>query len=326
MWGNMKFLSSFRTLIESSTRNKWLFVSGLVVVPATVILVVVSAMQPGIVSETLTPGGSSSNSADNDKDSPEKPSEEAGSEKSSSPSASPSLSPSASSSTGTSSGGSPTSTREPTPFVESASQAEAKRAAATYLNQVYQYSRPIFSRLILAQMLRDDGYSLADANYAAGAVSHNWSAEAALMANELIGLNYSRSGLITVLRADNFTSSEANFAVAELESTYPDGLYWATLWLDNASNYLAQEIYSGSNFSEAEASQFLRNAGYTSAEVSAVLAESEYPESHWEISAELSAMDYYYVPDMPSFEQVESYLRGRGFTQSQIDYAMESLT
>lgn len=174
-------------------------------------------------------------------------------------------------------------------------------------------------------MLRDDGYSLADANYAAGAVSHNWSAEAALMANELIGLNYSRSGLITVLRADNFTSSEANFAVAELESTYPDGLYWATLWLDNASNYLAQEIYSGSNFSEAEASQFLRNAGYTSAEVSAVLAESEYPEGHWEISAEFSAMDYYYVPDMPTREQVESYLRGRGFTQSQIDYAMERL-
>jgi hypothetical protein len=307
-----------------------MFVSSLVVVPAVVILVVVSATQPGIINDAPTPGANSSKSPEDNQDSTNTDSGEPESEASSaSGSPSASASPSASSSAGNvgntpSSGGSTSSTRSPTPFVESASQAEAKQAAAVYLNQEYQYFRPLFSRVLIIQMLRDDGYTLADATYAAGAVSHDWSAEAALMANDLIGNSYySRSGLIAELRSENFTSSEASYAAVQVENLWPEGFYWETLWLDQASNYLNEETSSGSNFSEVEANEFLRTAGYTSAEVTAVLGDvSEYS---WETFALYSAWEYYYVPDAPTREQVESYLRGRGFTQSQIDYAMGSL-
>jgi hypothetical protein len=326
----MKSIPSFRSLLKAWTSNRLMFVSSLVVVPAVVILIVVSATQPGITVDTLTPGANSSKSPEENQDSASTDSGEPESEASSaSPSPSGSASPSSSSSGGNvgnspSSGGSTTSTRSPTPFVESASQAEAKQAAAVYLNQEYQYSRPLFSRVVIIQMLRDDGYTLADATYAAGAVSHDWSAEAALMANDLIGNSYySRSGLIAELRSENFTSSEASYAAVQLENSYPEGYYWATLWLDQASNYLNEETSSGSNFSEVEANEFLRTAGYTSAEVTAVLADiSEYS---WETFALYSAWDYYYGPGSPTREQVENHLRGRSFTQSQIDYAMEGL-
>ncbi len=327
----MKSISSFRSLLKAWTSNTWIFVSSLVVVPAVMILVVVSATQPGIIGDNLTPGANSSKSPEEKEDSASTDSGQPESEASSaSPSPSGSASPSSSSSAAStgnspSSGGSTSSTRSPTPFVESASQAEAKQAAAVLLNQEYQYSRPLFSRVSIIQMLRDDGHTLADATYAAGAVSHDWSTEAALMANDLIGNSYySRSGLIGALRADNFTSSEASYAAGLLENEYPDELYWATLWLDQASNYLGEELNSGSNFSQVEANQFLRTAGYTSAEVTAVLTDIE--ESSWQTFALYSAGDYYGGPDSPTSEQVESYLRGRGFTQSQIDYAMESLT
>ena len=171
-------------------------------------------------------------------------------------------------------------------------------------------------------MLRDDGYTLADATYAAGAVSHDWSTEAALMANDLIGANtnyYSRSGLIAELRSENFTSAEASYAAVQVENSYPEGYYWETLWLDQASSYLN----TFSRFSEVEASQYLRSAGYTTSEVTAVIAD--FPEVSFQAHAELSAMDYYYGPDSPTREQVENYLQGRGFTQSQIDYAMPRL-
>jgi len=326
----VKSFPAFRTILEAWTRNKWIFVSSLVVVPTTLILLIVSATQPGIIGDTLTPEVSSSESAEDKKGSPNTDSGEAESEASSgSPSPSGSASPSTSSSGGgvgssPSSGGSTTSTRSPTPFVESASQAEAKQAAAVYLNQEYQYSRPMFSRVLIIQMLRDDGYTLSDATYAAGAVSHDWSAEAVLMANDLLGYSfYSRSGLIGALRADNFTSSEAGYAAGQLEDSYPAGLPWATLWLDQANNHLSEETSLGSNFSEVEANQFLRTAGYTSAEVTVVLAESW--ANSWHYFAEMSALDYFYGPDSPSLEEVENYLRGRSFTQSQIDYAMARL-
>ena len=326
----MKSIPSFRSLLKAWTSNRLMFVSSLVVVPAVVILIVVSATQPGITVDTLTPGANSSKSPEENQDSASTDSGEPESEASSaSPSPSGSASPSSSSSGGNvgnspNSGGSTTSTRTPTPFVESSSQAEAKQAAAVYLNQEYQYSRPLFSRVVIIQMLRDDGYTLADATYAAGAVSHDWSAEAALMANDLIGNSYySRSGLITELRSENFTSSEASYAAGQLENSYPEGFYWETLWLDQANSYLGEELNSGSNFSEVEANQFLRTAGYTSAEVTAVLADiSEYS---WETFALYSAWDYYYGPGSPTSEQVENHLRGRSFTQSQIDYAMAGL-
>ncbi len=322
----MELLSNLKSLFAAWSKNKWVFVPSLVAVPAAAILIVVSATQPDVISDTLAPGGNSSNALD-DKESPEAKSKEEGSEVS--PSASTSPSPSASSTasnpgSSSSSGGSTTGTRTPTPFVESASQAEAKQAAATYLNQEYQYSRPLFSRVIIIQMLRDDGYSLADATYASNAVTHNWSAEAELMANDLIAeRNYSRSGLIAALRSDNFTSSEASFGVSQLEATYQQNQYWETLWLDQASAYLGEALNSSTNYSEVEANQYLRTAGFTSAEVSAVLADIS--DAYWESSATMSAMDFYYVPDRPTREQVESYLAGRGYTQSQITYAMDRL-
>lgn len=321
----MKSLPTFRSLLEAWTSNRWIFVSSLVVVPATVILLVVSATQPSIIVDTLTPGGNSSESAEDDKDSPSTDSGGPGSE---APSSSPSSAPNLGGPT--SSGGSTTGTSEPTPFVESASQAEAKQAAAVYLNQEYQYFRPLFSRVLIIQMLRDDGYTLADATYAAGAVRHDWSEEAAIMANDLIGGNinyFSRSGLISELRSENFTSSEASYAAGLIENSYPQGFYWATFWLEQASSYLNAEVQSGSNPSEIEASQILRSAGFTSAEVTEVLA-MDYSEYSWQIFAESSAFAYYYDysgQENPSPAQVENYLRGRGFTQSQIDYAMGRL-
>lgn len=324
----MKSIPSFRSLLKAWTSNTWIFVSSLVVVPAVMILVVVSATQPGIIGDNLTPGANSSKSPEEKEDSASTDSGQPESEASSaSPSPSGSASPSSSSSAAStgnspSSGGSTTSTRSPTPFVESASQAEAKQAAAVYLNQEYQYSRPLFSRVLIVQMLHDDGYTLADATYAAGAVSHDWSTEAAYMANDLIGGNinfFSRSGLIAELRSENFTSSEASYAAGLLEDAYPDWPYWPTLWLDQASSLLN----TFSRFSEVEADQYLRSAGFTSAEITAVVAD--YPEVSFQAHAELSAMDYFYVADPPSLEEVESYLRGRGFTDNQIIYAIGRL-
>lgn len=322
----MKSLAEIGALMKSWAANKWILFPSLAVVSVTVAVLVVTATQPSIISDALTPGGSSSSEKENDKDSLDADSGEAGNEASPSASASPSSSSSPSNSNQSpSSGGSTSSSPEATPFVESAAQAEAREAAAVYLTQDYQYPRPLFSRLRLAEMLRDDGYSSANATYAAGAVSHDWSAEAELVANDLVSEgSYSRSGLIAELRSENFTSSEASFAAGQLESSYPDGFYWSTIWLDQASTHLSNEITSGSYFSEVEANQFLRAAGFTTAEVSAVLA-ADYTEDSWRYFAEWEAFEYFYVPEQPTLEQVRSYLAGRGFTQSQIDYAISRL-
>ena len=217
-------------------------------------------------------------------------------------------------------------TQSAKPVVETESQAAAKQRAATYLTQDFSSSmRPLFSRVIIIQKLREDGFSPSDAAYAAGAVAHDWSAEAELMAIDYVAdPSNSRLGLIADLTAEGFTQSESNFAIAQLEASYPNNFYWETIWLDQADRYLAAELYSGANFSRNEAVSFLLSAGFTGSEANAVV--SEYIERQWEDSALLSAMDYRFGNSpAPSNDQVEDYLRSRGFTQSNIDYAMSHL-
>lgn len=318
----MKLLSRLKPVFAAWSKSKWVFVTSLLVVSVTALAVLVSA--PQLDASTNSTGSGSTNPQE-ETNSPGKDLEVQGGELSPTPSSSNSPSSTATESGVSSNSTSSTNvTGSSSTFVESASQAAARRAAATYLNQEYQYFRPIFSRVIIIQMLRDDGYSLDDATYASNAVSHNWSTEAALMADELIATGYySRSTLISELRAENFTSSEAGFAVGELEASYQQNQYWETLWLDQASGYLGEALNSSTNYSEVEANQYLRTAGYTTSECAAVIADIS--DVYWETSATMSAMDYYYGPDSPTREQVENYLSGRGYSQSQIEYAMNSL-
>lgn len=317
-WGVPGLKRTLKSIIKSWSSNKLIFVSSIAAVPVLGTVLVIVGFQSSQIVDSLSPVGNSSNSAGGNQKSESNSSGESDDDGVPSASSSPSAS-----GTSKTSGGSPT--RSATPSVETESQREAKQAALTYLNQSYPYFRPLFSRNIVIQMLRDDGFSLADATYGAGAISHNWSAEAELVANDYIANSkYSRSGMIAALIAASFTSSEANFAVSQLEQSYPDGFYWATLWLDQANSRLGEELNSGANFSQGEATAFLRTAGFTDSEVAAVVGDIT--EYSWQQFAELSALDYYYgTSPTPSREQVEDYLRGRGFAQSQIDYAMSRL-
>jgi len=209
---------------------------------------------------------------------------------------------------------------EPTPTGSAAagetqSQAEAKQRALILLTEEYQYFRPLFSRKIVRSLLEDEGFSAADASYAARSVSHNWAAEAVIIANEYINAEFSsRSTLMTVLSAEEFNSTEANNAAARLEEDNPD------IWLDEASSYF-DSFPSSDRLSRVEALDVLTDATFTSSEAATVVGRlSDY---FWEDSATLRAMDYYYgLSPYPSYQQVVDFLRARGYEQSEIDYAM----
>ena len=91
---------------------------------------------------------------------------------------------------------------------ETVSQENARESAESYLG----YSD--FSRSGLIEQLEFEGYSNADATYAADTVSVNWNGEAADSARSYLEYSsFSRSGLIEQLQFEGFTPSQAQFGV-----------------------------------------------------------------------------------------------------------------
>jgi hypothetical protein len=299
--GVVELTQTLKSLIKYLSSNKVLLVSSIAAVSVLVTVIVVVSFQPAQVLNFLSPGGNSSNSKGGNQgsetDSNEESAVDGGPSESSSPSASSSSTPSA------------------TPTVETESQSEAKQAALTYLNQSYPYFRPLFSRNILRALLQDDGFSASDAAYASSAVSHNWSAEAEAIAYAYIADGFaSRWSLITVLGAEEFNSTESNYAASRLEAENPD------VWLDEASSFFDSHPDSDRK-SKVEALAILTDSTFTSAEAAAVVGR--FSSSFWEDSATLRGMDYYYgLQQSPGYQEVVDFLRARGYTQSEIDYAM----
>jgi hypothetical protein len=297
-WGQMK-------IIRNWLQNKPVFFSSIGVFALVVTLGIAAVLQPSL------PMGASSNDGGSSQTSNGK-GDASGNEKSKSRNSSGTPSPSG---TNQSTQPSPTSSAGAVAAGETQSQAEAKQRARVLLTQEYQYFRPLFSRNILKSLLQDEGFSASDAAYAAGAVSHNWSAEAEAIANAYISDGFaSRLALITVLGAEQFNSTESNFAAARLEADNPD------VWLDEASSYF--DSYPDSDRkSKVEALAILTEATFTSTEAAAVVGRLS--SNFWEDSATLRAMDYYYgLQPPPGYQVVVDFLRAKGYSQSEIDYAM----
>ena len=90
------------------------------------------------------------------------------------------------------------------------SQEQARRSAISYLNS------QSFSRKGLIQQLEFEGYSTADATYAADAVNADWNAQAAKHAKSYLqSQSFSRSGLIQQLEFDGFTPAQAEYGVSQ---------------------------------------------------------------------------------------------------------------
>src|SRR5690606_28911506 len=87
---------------------------------------------------------------------------------------------------------------------ESVSQANARRAAAGYLDVLP------FSRQGLIEQLEFEGYSTEDATYAVDSLDVDWYEQAALMAQSYLDvMPFSRQGLIDQLVFEGFTPEEA---------------------------------------------------------------------------------------------------------------------
>lgn len=92
----------------------------------------------------------------------------------------------------------------PAPPKLTVSQQQALGDARDYLNVEH------FSRTGLIKQLQFDGYSAADATYAADAVGADWMAEAAGAAADYLKVeHFSHSGLVKQLEFDGFTAAEA---------------------------------------------------------------------------------------------------------------------
>jgi SOS response regulatory protein OraA/RecX len=92
--------------------------------------------------------------------------------------------------------------------MESVSEANARASAEQYLSTM------AFSRTGLIKQLRYEGFTTADATYAAGAVDVNWNEQAAKSAEQyLSGQAFSRSGLIKQLRYEGYTPGQAEYGV-----------------------------------------------------------------------------------------------------------------
>jgi hypothetical protein len=92
----------------------------------------------------------------------------------------------------------------------SAAQDNALRTAKEYL------STAGFSRTGLIEQLQYDGYSKADAAFAADAVHADWNQQAARTAKEYLDTSgFSRSGLIGQLKYDGYTQSQAEYGASQ---------------------------------------------------------------------------------------------------------------
>lgn len=73
-----------------------------------------------------------------------------------------------------------------------------------------------FSRTGLIKQLKFEGYSTADATYAADNLTVNWNEQAAAKAEEYLDMSaFSRSGLIDQLEFEGFTTPQATYGVNE---------------------------------------------------------------------------------------------------------------
>ena len=89
---------------------------------------------------------------------------------------------------------------------ETASQANARESAASYLSFM------AFSRTGLIDQLEYEGYSTADATYGVDAQNADWNQQAALKAEEYLDfMSFTRSELIDQLLYEGFTQSEATY-------------------------------------------------------------------------------------------------------------------
>jgi hypothetical protein len=89
---------------------------------------------------------------------------------------------------------------------ETVSQSNAREKAASYL----EFSA--FSREGLIEQLEYEGFSQADAEYAADAVGADWNEQAALKAQQYLDVSaFSRKGLIEQLEYEGFTKAQATY-------------------------------------------------------------------------------------------------------------------
>jgi hypothetical protein len=114
-------------------------------------------------------------------------------------------------------------TTEPTTEQAPAKKAPAKKTSAMSAGQenALQKAKAYldmsgFSRTGLTKQLKFDGFSTADASFAADAVHADWNKQAARKAKDYLDMSgFSRSGLITQLKFDGFTQSQAEYGASQ---------------------------------------------------------------------------------------------------------------
>ena len=99
---------------------------------------------------------------------------------------------------------------EPTEPSATASQENALGAAESYLD--YE----AFSKTGLEKQLKFEGYSAADAHYAATQVGADWNEQAAKAAKSYLEYeSFSESGLVQQLEFEGYTPAEAEYGVSK---------------------------------------------------------------------------------------------------------------
>lgn len=99
--------------------------------------------------------------------------------------------------------------------VKTAAAKKVTRSQQNALGKAKQYLNfTAFSREGLIRQLEFEGFSYADASWAADKVGANWNKQAARMAEQYLDFTYfSREGLIGQLEFEGFTSSQARYGV-----------------------------------------------------------------------------------------------------------------
>ena len=130
---------------------------------------------------------------------------------------------------------------------ETAGQQNARESAETYLGTA------AFSRSGLIKQLKFEGYSLADATYAVGAITVNWKEQAAKSAQTYLGTAaFSRSGLIKQLKFEGYSLADATYAVDAITVN----------WKEQAAKS-ARAYLDTSSFSRSGLITQLRYEGFT---------------------------------------------------------------
>lgn len=102
----------------------------------------------------------------------------------------------------------PAKSKKPAGPKETAGQAQARDAAAGYLDY------DAFSRTGLIKQLEFEGYTTKDATYGTDAQHANWNEQAALAAKGYLDYDsFSRAGLIQQLEFEGYTTEQATYGV-----------------------------------------------------------------------------------------------------------------